>query len=49
MLNRLICILFKGHTWHNDKGFPVHGYRDEPNDGSVCTRCGRVVHWREGK
>jgi hypothetical protein len=40
LFRRLKCWL-EGHDWRNDKGFPVHGWRNEPNPGSYCARnCG---------
>ena len=45
-IKRIGCYVV-GHKWQRDDGkWPVHGYHDEPIDGSYCGRCKFEVHYR---
>ena len=44
-LKHLICLV-TDHIWEMPNGkYPTHGYRDAPNDGAVCKRCGQEIHY----
>lgn len=49
-LHKIVCF-FAGHIWENDDPhtWPVHGYRNEPNDGLYCLRCGIVFHHKDNQ
>lgn len=38
-LHYLLCKFLLGHDWHNDDGYPVHGYNSIPYPDSYCLRC----------